>query len=228
MTLAHPEFIRVFIIDDHPTVVLGLERLIESGQSRMRVVGKASAVTEALTLFDHTPVDVIVLDIDLGKEDGAQAIPELIRCSGARILVLTGVRERSVHEAAIRSGALGVVGKDAHPAEILLAIDKVARGELSVDRIISERMLASFVHTAASPCTAEEQRMASLTTREHAIVRALMGAPERPLRDIASGLSISERTLRNHLSAIYEKLGVSGRLELYVFASRLAVKQSAV
>jgi two-component system, NarL family, nitrate/nitrite response regulator NarL len=225
MTFAHPELIRVFIIDDHPTVVWGLERLIESGQSRMRVAGKASSVKEALALLDDTPVDVIVLDIDLGGEDGAQAIPELIRLSGARILVLTGMRDRSIHEAAIRSGALGLLGKDADPADILLAIDKVARGELSVDRIISERMLASFAHAAASPCSAEEERMASLTTREHAIVRALMRAPERPLRDIASSLSISERTLRNHLSAVYEKLGVSGRLELYVFASRLTPKQ---
>jgi DNA-binding NarL/FixJ family response regulator len=227
MTFAHPELIRVFIIDDHPTVVWGLERLIESGQSRMRVVGKASSVTQALSLLDDAAVDVIVLDIDLGKEDGAQAIPELIRHSGARILVLTGVRDTAVHETAIRSGALGLVGKDADPENILLAIDKVARGELSVDRIISERMLASFAHTPASPCSPEEERMASLTAREHAIVQALMRAPERPLRDIASSLSISERTLRNHLSAVYEKLGVSGRLELYVFVSRLSPEKSA-
>lgn len=220
MTNDDPQAIRVLIVDDHPTIVWGLERLIESGESRMRVVGKASGVAQALALLDELRVDVIVLDLDLGADDGARALPDLVRRSAARILVLTGIRDRSVHEAAIRSGALGVVGKDADPSEILRAIERVARGELTVDRVISERLIASFARTADSKRSAQEERMGALTARERTIVQALMSAPDRPLKEIAGTLSISERTLRNHLSAIYEKLAVSGRLELYVLGSR--------
>jgi DNA-binding NarL/FixJ family response regulator len=220
MTQSDAQAIRVFLIDDHPTVVWGLERLIESGQSGMRVVGKASDTERARRALAQVEADVIVLDLDLGEENGGQAIDELIDKSGARILVLTGVRDCRAHESAIRSGALGVIGKDADPAEILLAIQRVARGELAVDRVISERLIASFAGGPAQARSAEEKRMDALTSREREIVQALMRSPERPLKEIARSLSISERTLRNHLSAVYDKLGVSGRLELYAFTSK--------
>lgn len=213
--------IRIFIIDDHPTIIWGLERLIESEQPRMVVVGKATESAPAMPLIEETQPDVVLLDLDLGKENGLDTIPELLKRSTAKILVLTGVRDTSAHEAAIRAGALGVVGKEIASAELLQAIERVHRGELSVDRQTTERLLATISRNRPTPGrSSEEEKIASLTARERDIVLSLMRQPQLPLKEVAGSRGISERTLRNHLSSIYEKLGVSGRLELYVFSSK--------
>ena len=213
--------IRLFLVDDHPTVLWGLERLIESESPRMVVVGKANAAQPAMRLIPECQPDVVVLDLDLGSDDGIAAIPQLLAISPARILVLTGVRDTAAHESAVRAGAVGVVGKEIAPAELLQAIERVYRGELTVDRRMTERLLASISGARSQARrNVEEQRVASLTSRERAIVLSLMDRPHHPLRNVAGSLGISERTLRNHLTSIYEKLGVSGRLELYVFSSR--------
>jgi two-component system, NarL family, nitrate/nitrite response regulator NarL len=215
--------IRIFIIDDHPTIIWGLERLIESEQPRMVMVGKATGSASAMLLIEQAQPDVVLLDLDLGlgKENGLASIPEILKKSTAKILVLTGVRDTSAHEAAIRAGALGVVGKEIASAELLQAIERVHRGELSVDRHTTERLLATIsCKQSTGAFSSEEERMASLTARERDIVLSLTRQPQLPLREVAGSLGISERTLRNHLSSIYEKLGVSGRLELYVVSSK--------
>ena len=88
------------------------------------------------------------------SENGLDTIPELLKKSAAKILVLTGVRDASAHEAAIRAGALGVVGKEIASAELLQAIERVHRGELSVDRQTTERLLATI---SRSPVAARPQ-----------------------------------------------------------------------
>jgi DNA-binding NarL/FixJ family response regulator len=187
----------------------------------MVVVGKATAVDSAMSLIEQAQPDVILLDLDLGKDNGLAAIPHLAQRSPAKILVLTGVRDPSAHETAIRAGALGVVGKEIAPTELLRSIERVHRGELSVDRRTTERLLATLSRDGAQPRRSpEQQRLDTLTERELEIVSNLMRHPDQPLKDVAKRLGISERTLRNHLSSIYEKLGVSGRLELYVFTSK--------
>ena len=187
----------------------------------MVVVGKATGSNAAMLLIEKARPDVVLLDLDLGQENGLDTIPELLKKSTAKILVLTGVRDTGAHEAAIRAGALGVVGKEIASAELLQAIERVHRGELSVDRRTTERLLATISRSQPTPGrSAEEESIASLTAREHDIVLSLMRQPQLPLKDVAASLAISERTLRNHLSSIYEKLGVSGRLELYVFSAK--------
>ena len=126
-----------------------------------------------------------------------------------------------MHEAAIRAGALGVIGKQAPPPQLLEAIERVHRGELAVDRRVTERLVAAMAPVPVSPrrsCASE--KLAALTAREKDIARTLLVQPELAVKSVARQLGISERTLRNHLSSIYEKLGVSGRLELYVFSSK--------
>ena len=217
--------LRIFIIDDHPTILWGLERLIESEQPRMVLVGKATSSAAAMLLIEQAQPDVLLLDLDLGKENGLDTIPELLKKSAAKILVLTGVRDASAHEAAIRAGALGVVGKEIASAELLQAIERVHRGELSVDRQTTERLLAMISRNPPAPGRSpEEERIASLTARERDIVLSMMRQPQLPLKEVAASCGISERTLRNHLSSIYEKLGVSGRLELYVFSNKHKVE----
>src|SRR4051812_15305062 len=97
--------IRVFLIDDHRTILWGLEKLIESGKPAMRVVGSATSFTEAVKTLEKAAPDVILLDLDLGSENGIDAIPKLIAASHAKILILTGLRNESVHHSAVLAGA---------------------------------------------------------------------------------------------------------------------------
>src|SRR5688572_27170508 len=185
------EPIRIFIVDDHPTIVWGLERLIESGAPRMIAVGKAADTGAAMILIDQVQPDVVLLDLDLGKENALDAIPELLKKSAAKILVLTGVRDTSIREAAIRAGALGVVGKEIAPAELLQAIERVHRGELAVDRQMTERLLATISRSEPRAArSSAEERMASLTARERDIALSLMRHPLLPLKDVAAHLGI--------------------------------------
>jgi two-component system nitrate/nitrite response regulator NarL len=213
-----PDFIRVFLIDDHRTILWGLERLIESGNPGMRVVGTATTCAEALKALQRAPADVIVLDLDLGEESGLDAIPKLI--SSAKILVLTGVRDPAVHDRAVLAGARGVVAKEARAETILSAIEKVNAGEVWVDRAATGRLLVevSRRNAARDQPNPEHGKIAQLTVREREIIGIASANAGATARAIAEKLNISEHTLRNHLTSIYEKLGVANRLELYVYA----------
>ena len=102
--------IRVLLVD-YRIELWGLEKLIESEKPRMKVVGSATNCIEALRLAGKVSPNVIVLDLDLGKENGLDVIPRLITHSNARVLVLTASRDPAVHDNAVLSGAMGIVEK---------------------------------------------------------------------------------------------------------------------
>lgn len=213
--------IRVFLVDDHRSILWGLERLIESAKPAMEVVGNATSGSEALKLLERTPADVILLDIDLGKENGLDAIPALIAGSKAKVLVLTGMRDKSVHDQAVLAGARGVVEKEARAETILTAIRKVSEGELWLDRAAAGRIFVEFSRRGAAPAPdPEEQKIAALTDREREIIAVITTNSGATGRTIAEMLHISEHTLRNHLTSIYDKLGVGNRLELFAYSHR--------
>lgn len=215
--------IRVFLIDDHRSILWGLERLIESGTPPMKVVGSATSHTEALQTLNGTSPDVILLDIDLGKESGIDAIPRLIEAaSTSKILVLTGLRDRTVHDKAVLAGARGVVEKEAPAQTILTAIAKVHEGQLWVDRAAASRIFVEFSRrgNAAQAPDPEQEKIASLTDRERQIVMGVAANAGSTARTIAEMLHISEHTLRNHLTSIYDKLDVANRLELFAYAHK--------
>ena len=222
-----PKPIRVLLVDDHRSILWGLERLIESEQPRMEIVGKATCTAEALDLAGVSRPDVILLDLDLGAESGLGAIPELIARSNAKVLVLTGLRDPSIHDDAVLAGARGVVGKEDTPEEILKAIDRVHRGELWLDRAATGRIFVELSRKGGpGEADPEQQKIAGLTARERQIVAAVAGEPGATASAIADKLHISEHTLRNHLTSIYDKLGVANRLELYVYASKHDLRES--
>lgn len=213
--------IRVLIVDDHLSVVWGLERLLVSGKSNMVVAGKATSGTQAIELAGEVHPDVILLDIDLGAESGLDAIPELLQKSNARIVVLTGVRDPAARDQAVFAGARGIVGKEESPENILKAIEKVYAGELWLDRSATGRIFVEFSRRLKSgPQTDVQQKIALLTPRELQIVRLLNNEPETSITAIAKKVHTSEHTLRNHLTSIYNKLGVTTRLQLHLFASK--------
>lgn len=219
MSTAKP--IRVFLVDDHASILWGLERLIQSGRPAMEPVGSATGCEQALERIAQAEPDIILLDIDLGRESGLDAIPRLLKASPAKILILTGLRDKAAHDKAVLAGARGVIEKEASADTILLAIAKVHEGQIWLDRAATGRIFSSLAqqHTerALDP---EQQKISSLTEREREIVVRTVVNAGAAAKEIATSLHISDNTLRNHLTSIYSKLGVANRLELFAYAHR--------
>lgn len=221
MQVSNTTPIRVFIIDDHRSILWGLQRLVESGRPTLEYVGCAESCAEAHKVLESASPDVILLDIDLGKENGVDEIPGLATKTHAKILMLTGVRDKSAHDKAVLAGASGVVEKEASAQTILTAIAKVHEGQIWLDREATGRIFVEFSRDGgANGSSLEHAKIASLTQRERAIVEAAANNAGSNAKTIAQALYISEHTLRNHLTSIYNKLGVANRLELFAYAHK--------
>ena len=211
--------IRVMLIDDHKTMLWGLAKLIEGESTKMEVVGTASNCDEALAQIGQLTPDVILLDLDLGGKSSLDILPALLENGVSRALILTGTREQATLDQAVLHGARGVVRKDASAEQVLKAIEKVHQGELWLDHEMLGRVFGEFMHpTAARKPDPEEEKNATLTAKERKIVDTIVEGNGALNKTLAQRLFISEHTLRNHLTSIYQKLGVSNRLELYVYA----------
>src|SRR5215510_1744276 len=209
--------IRILLIDDHPMVRSGLRILIEN-QPGMKVVGEAGTRIEALTEAASQQPNLILLDLDLGVDNGADFIPELLATvQHARVLVLTGVLDPDAHRRAVCAGALGVMLKDKAVDVLIKAIERVHAGEVWLDR----GMTASVLQEMSRPKDAKDDdpqsnKIAQLTQREREII-PLVGLGLKN-KQIADRLFISEATVRNHLTSILSKLELSDRFELALFA----------
>jgi len=215
-----PAVIRVMIVDDHKAILWGLERLVESARPRLHAVATASTCAELLATAPACQPDVILLDLDLGGESSIACLPELLRNCRARVLILTGDRDPASHQAAIRAGARGVVLKDDSAETVLHAIERVHAGDIWLAPELMNRMIG-LLAAQVEPAAADEAaaRIASLTAREREIIRAVVRDRGAPSMAIAASLGISEHTLRNHLTAIYDKLGLRNRIDLFAFAT---------
>lgn len=208
--------IRVALVDDHPSITWGLRSLIETESPRMLAVGEAHDLAGARQLLQQAAPDVVVLDLDLNGEAGTQLIGEF-RQAPMRFLLLTGMRDPRPLDAALLAGARGVVSKTEKPERILRAIERVHAGELWVDRTRGAALVDSLRRQAASPAP---DPLASLTPREREIVAATVEMNGAPNKRVAARLGISEATLRNALSTIYDKTGVANRLQLFALITR--------
>jgi len=197
----------------------GVRLLLESHPG-LTVIGEASDRIEALGVATCEQPDVILLDLDPGGETSLDLLPELLTAAPeARVLALTGAHDAELNRRAVRLGAVGLVPKD-KPAEVLFqAIEKVYAGEAWLDR----RFVAS-VHrdmTRRSTCRdpdPEAARIASLTGREREVVSLVAEGLKN--KEIAARLAITEATVRHHLTSIFQKMGVVGRLALVVHIYR--------
>jgi two-component system nitrate/nitrite response regulator NarL len=210
---SHKE-IRVLIIDDHQVVRTGIRMLIES-QPGMKVVGKAGNCSEALAQAAATKPNLILLDIDLGSENGLDFLPELRQAvTNASVLILTGVKDIEAHRRAARLGAAGLVLKEQAAEVLLKAMKKVHEGELWLDRSMMGSLLNEM--TQADRTVNHDAKISSLTARELEVIVLITEGLKN--KQIAERLFISETTVTHHLSSVFSKLGVSGRLELVVHA----------
>lgn len=208
--------IRILIVDGHKVVRQGLRMIIESNTG-MEVVGEASNRIEALALAPCRKPDIILLELALDENSGLDFLPELITSSeGARVIVLTGVRDCEVHRKAVRLGAMGVVLKHQGGDVLLRAIERVHDGEAWIDHKMTASLIAGF--SSPPRIHGEAAKIESLTKREREIIKVLCEGLKT--RQIAEKLFISQSTLRNHLTSILSKLGLSDRFELAIYAYR--------
>ncbi|SHG50643.1 response regulator transcription factor [Massilia sp. CF038] len=211
--------IQVMLVDDHKTMLWGLQRLLESAHAGITVVASATTLEEARAALAQCVPDVVLLDLDLNGVCAIDLLPLFLTNERTRVLIFTGSRDDALLERAIRGGARGLLRKDA-PAELVLkAVTKVSEGELWIEHAMMARVLNELTRPAVPRRPdPEAQRLASLTAREHKIIASIVSGNGAPNHSLAQSLFISEHTLRNHLVSIYKKLGVANRLELYVYA----------
>jgi DNA-binding NarL/FixJ family response regulator len=214
--------IRVLVVDRHHIILWGLKQLIDANKPCMEVVGTAADWAAAMAAADKTRPHVVVLDSQLLRGQAAGAIRSLIQAGNAKVLLFSGEQDDLLHETAILQGASGVVRKDETPPSVLLkAITKVHEGQLWLDRSTTGRVFVQFSRRKRDGAEETAKRkLETLTEREHDVVRTLVTQPGADNKRLARNLHIGEHTLRNHLSRIYDKLGVPNRVELYLFAQR--------
>jgi DNA-binding NarL/FixJ family response regulator len=213
---------RIIIVDDHKILRNGLRMLIEK-HAGMEVVGEAGTCTDALVLAAHVQPDIILLDLHLGKENSLDFISELREtASKARILILTGVPEPEPHRRALQLGARGLISKDKAIDVLLEAIERVSAGEVWIDPSMIAGVLSEVSRSEFDP---EKAKIETLTAREREIVSLICEGLRN--KQIAQRLAISEATVRNHITSILNKLGLSDRLEVAVYSYRHGLNKPA-
>lgn len=207
--------IRIAIVDDHPSITWGMSRLIETESPRLEAVGLAHDLDSARDLLRTVQPDVVLLDLDLGGTSAVPLITEFLHAP-TRFLVFTGSRDTLRHDEALLAGARGVVLKSEKPELILRAIHCVHNGELWLDRARGAALVDTLRRQAIDR---KPDPFAMLTAREREIVAATVEMNGAPNKVVAARLKISEATLRNALSVIYDKTGTGNRLQLFALAT---------
>ncbi len=222
MQLKNPSPVRVLLVDDQQIVLLGLEKLIDDMKPQMEVVGSANNIVDAQRLVAEKQPDILLLNIYLGESECINYIPDFIKNEHTCVVIFTEIRDSEVIDRAVFAGARGVVNKTESAQNILKAIRKVRDGELWLDRNSTSRILVELSRAGEkSPPDLEAEKIFSLTRKERAIVRTFAQETcSLQNKQIAAKLSISEHTLRNHLTSIFSKLEVTNRFDLFMFAKR--------
>ena len=206
---------RIVAADDHPIFREGLIRLLET-RPDLRVVGAASDGDEALKLVAQLEPDLLLLDLAMPRMTGLMALQELQnRSTRSRIILLTAEIDRTEIVMALQFGAHGVVLKDSASELLFDSIRTVMAGQYWVGRKRVPDLVTTLRDLSASSPQPVRQYF-GLTPRELEIVSVILGGYSNGY--IATKLSISEKTVKHHLTNIFDKLGVSNRLELALFA----------
>ena len=208
------EQIRVLIADDHPLFRDGLRTLLQSGTDT-EVVGEAATGDEAIAKAATLQPDVILMDLNMPGINGIEATRRILHTSPhISILVVTMYEDDDSVFAAMRSGARGYLLKGADQEETLRAIKAISHGEAIFSPAIAKRLIRYFSPTRAA--TTPPQAFPELTEREREILTLL--AQGRNNAEIAQRLVLSSKTVRNHLSNIFNKLQVADRAQAIIRA----------
>lgn len=203
----------VLIVDDHPLFRKGMRALLES-MPDIEVIGEAISGKEAVEMATAHQPDVVLMDLQMPKGSGLAAIREIGKTSpNIRILVVTLFEDDESVFAALRAGARGYILKDADEEEMMRAIRAVGEGEAIFSPAIATRLMDYF---AASRSLIPQEVFPELTEREREILTLI--ARGMTNANIAAELTISLKTVRNHVSNIYSKLQVADRTQAAIRA----------
>jgi DNA-binding NarL/FixJ family response regulator len=213
--------VRILIADDHPIFRDGLKRLLES-EHGFRVVGEACDGIEAVDLVKKLNPEILLLDLAMPRRAGIEALRDLSTdTSPVRVILLTAAAEKEQIVEALQLGARGVVLKDSATQILLKSIHAVMDGEYWVGRESVSNLVQYLRGLIGSSSAAPRRSRYGLTPRELEIISAVVAGYAN--REIAEHFKISEDTVKHHLSNIFDKLGVSTRLELALFAVNQAL-----
>jgi len=205
------ETIRVLITDDHLVVRKGLAALLATKKD-IEVIGEATNGKEAIERVKELSPDVILMDLVMPEMDGVQAIKQIVaEIPDTKILVMTSFATDDMVFPAIKSGALGYLLKDSTPEELVGAIRQVYRGEPSLHPKIARKVLMEISNPTVNTPSEDP-----LTERELGVLKSI--AKGMSNQEIALALSISETTVRTHVSRILSKLHLASRTQAALYA----------
>jgi two-component system, NarL family, response regulator DevR len=205
--------VRILIADDHSVVRAGLRALLER-QSRFRVVGEAGTGEEAIAKAQELRPDVAVLDIRMPGVSGIEACRQIVQTvESCKVIMLTSYAEDELLFAAIQAGASGYVLKRIGDNELMLAVDRVSRGEGMLDPAMTASVFAEMRKANEAQHAAA---FSNLTSQELAVLALV--ADGLTNRQIAIKLFLGEGTVRNYVSSILAKIGAANRAEAAAYA----------
>ena len=208
--------VRIVIADDHPIFRDGLRKLLEQ-EPDLEVVGEAADGADAVKLARELKPDILLLDFAMPRHPGLEALRALeAEQEGPRTIVLTASIEKRQIIEALQLGARGVVLKESATQLLLKSIRAVMAGEMWIGRENVHDLVQFLRNAEGAPAPPTPAPGLGLTPRELDIVGTIVAGYSN--REIARHLGISEDTVKNHLSNIFDKVGVSSRLELALFA----------
>ena len=213
--------IRVLLADDQDIIRTGLT-IILNHQADIKVVGQAADGVEAVELAKELQPDVILMDIKMPRLNGIQATRQIMTAlPKTQIIILTTYDTDDWVFDGIRAGAVGYQLKDTSGDNLADAVRGAMRGESQMDPTVARKVLREFQHVtstskAATPPTSEEEPLEKLTDREEEILKLLAAGLSN--REIAQQLSLSEGTVKNHISAILAKLHANDRTQAVLTA----------
>ncbi|MDO9120436.1 MAG: response regulator transcription factor [Anaerolineaceae bacterium] len=204
---------RIILVDDHEVVRLGLKSLLER-HPQFEVISEAGSAKEALEQVERLLPDVVLMDIRLPGTSGIEACEEITKkFPDIRVIMLTSYAEDDMLFSAIRAGASGYVLKQIGADDLMKAIEAVGRGEALLDPAVTQRV---FQEVRRAVKEEESSAFSTLSQQEkHVLVLVSEG---RTNREIAKALFLGEGTVRNYVSSILSKLGVSNRAEAAAYA----------
>jgi two-component system nitrate/nitrite response regulator NarL len=216
------EPIRIVILDSHALVRAGLRSLIDE-QASMKVVGEAGNLVDGLEAISSLHPDIVLFELNISDQLSPDMITQiLLACDTTHPIIVTGINNPVIIQQLVENGAMGVVFKSQSPETLIKAIEKVNNGEVWLERSMIANVLSRLSRTNIPvKNNTEVENIDELSDREKEIVR-LIGKGYKNKR-ISSQLCISETTVRHHLTSIYNKLGVTDRLELLVYAHRFGL-----
>jgi DNA-binding NarL/FixJ family response regulator len=209
--------IKVALVDDHTLFREGIKKIL-SLEADIEIVGEAVDGEEVLRLLNQCCPDVLLLDIKMERINGLQILPRIVeQYAQLRVIVVTAQISQAESVKAIKDGARGIILKHAASEFLIKGIRKVFEGELWADTSTMTRVVESLSQKYRGDRDSERDRK-ELSQREREVVGLIASGYRN--KEIANKLFISEQTVKTHLSNIFQKLEISDRLELALYAMR--------